>query len=216
MQDLNPRSITYQRDLASITGKYPYAFTKSANGLEEGLIKSVTSMNSQNEIWGHSEATRQSHNEQLSNSLTEKWGVTPVVDADGNVDPDATRKKAETARSQVAPPTGMTAAEIVQTDPVTGIKTTFKTTEPKVPASALSDLGNLNADQAARKVYLDKEVDAGRKAILQKDIDSGDAAIAAWHQTYQPQAAPSPPAQSAPAAPANRPPLDNFFPAPAQ
>lgn len=41
LNELNPDSLYFANQVASIAGKYPYAFRKSSNGLEQGLIAGV-------------------------------------------------------------------------------------------------------------------------------------------------------------------------------
>jgi hypothetical protein len=57
----------------------------------------------------------------------------------------------------------------------------------KIPASAYTDLGRLNAQKAGDLLYLDKEVDPNKKVLLQKKIDATQSAIDSWHETYSPK-----------------------------
>lgn len=218
---LDPKKETYGRDLASVTGKYPYAFAGAANGLGEGLIKAVNSLNQQNEIWEHSEATRESHNDQLKNSLSEKYGVTPELDKDGNVDVDATRTKAEKARGDQTTPPGMVAAEVVQTDPVTGVKTTFKAAAPKIPAAVNTTYAFLQGEIAKHAAKSDTEkaanIKAGKSDVPysgQDDLAGVTAQANALKQEFPVLggASPAPATPATPSPATNRASLDDLLP----
>lgn len=158
MQHLNPRSADYAMRLAKITGDYPFAFTKSANGLEEGLIKSITSMNEQNQIWAQSEASHQVHREQLFNNFVEKGGV--ALDSNGKPTNDSTQfdlTKSRTNQAKAVPPANMTVSERVTTDPVTGERVTYKSAEPKMPSSVLTKFAYLQGQIAQHEAQAKDE-----------------------------------------------------------
>jgi hypothetical protein len=98
---LDPKSADYGRNLAVITAEHPYAFTKSANGLEEPIIKATAALDQQNKTWQAGQADFWKKNQELFNNYAEK-GITPATRPDGSVDVAASNELFQTKMKDAA------------------------------------------------------------------------------------------------------------------